>query len=84
MDFRFEDNVIGCPHALADVRHQGLDIGSCGMTDIHNKIGMDREIMAPRCAYPLTPVPQSRRPAAMPGGFLKIEPALGCDSGWVR
>src|SRR5262245_12682375 len=42
MDFRFETNVIGRPHALADVRHQGLNIGSCGMTDIHNKIGMDR------------------------------------------
>src|SRR5262245_1678425 len=42
MDFRFEINVIGRPHALADVPHQGLDIGSRGMTDIHNKIGMDR------------------------------------------
>jgi hypothetical protein len=42
MDFRFEADVIGCLHALADVRHQGLDIGSRGMTDIHNKIGMDR------------------------------------------
>src|SRR5262249_35935196 len=42
MDFWFEANVIGRPHALTDVRHQGLDIGSGGMTDIHNKIGMDQ------------------------------------------
>jgi hypothetical protein len=42
MDFRFKDNVIGGPHTLADVRHQGLDLSSRGMTDIDNKIGMDR------------------------------------------
>ncbi len=36
---------------------------------------------APPTLVPLRPAASSRRPAESPGGFLKIEPAVGCPEG---
>src|SRR5581483_8890610 len=42
------------------------------------------EISAPPARAPFNPTISIRRPAKSPGGFLKIDPALGSPSGWPR